>query len=86
MTKSKDEPESDETPDKPTPSLTAIAKKLDAAVKEADTQREALATAQAALDTAQQELAATMARIQELAQEHKTILDEILTAGGTIHA
>jgi hypothetical protein len=78
-----DEPEPESTP--PTPSLTAIAKKLDAAIKDADTHRAAVATAQAALDTAQHDLAETMTRIQALAQEHKAVLDGILSAGGTVH-
>jgi hypothetical protein len=85
MTKTKDEPEMDETPTHHA-SLASIGKKIDAAVKDADEKRLAVAAAQTALDTANADLAALMQTIQTLAQEQKTVMDEIMTLGGTVHA
>jgi hypothetical protein len=85
MTKTKDEPELDETPTPHHASLAAIGKKIDAAVKEADEKRAAVAAAQTALDTAHADLGALMQTIQTLAHEQTTVMTEILSLGGTVH-
>lgn len=82
----KKDAETDETPETPArQTFTPLAKKLDAAVREADEKRAAVAAAQTALDTANADLAELMRTIQTLAQEQKTMMDDILSVGGTVH-
>lgn len=72
-----------ETPDRP--SVLALAKKLDAAIRDVDAKRAAAEAAKTALDTANTEYTDALATLTALHQQFDALMKDVLSLGGTAH-
>lgn len=72
------EPES-----KPRPTMLDLAKKMDHAVRDADTKRQAADAAKAAADGAASDYAAAIDTVRDLHAQYDALMQEILRFGGT---
>jgi hypothetical protein len=71
--------------DKPRPSILDLAKKMDAAVRDADAKRQATDAAKAALDACTADYTAAVAVVTDLHAQFEGQMRDVLSFGGTVH-
>jgi hypothetical protein len=71
------------TPKKTT--ILELATKMDAAVRDVETRRQAVDVARVALDSATQEYSAAIETLTTLRADFQTLMDDVLSVGGTVH-
>ena len=71
------------TPKKTT--MLELATKMDAAVRDVETRRQAVDVARVALDAATEEYGAAVTTLTTLRAEFQTLMDDVLSVGGTVH-
>ncbi len=62
-----------------------LATKIDTAVRDVETRRQAVDVATVSLQTATQEHSAAVATLHQLHTEYQTFMDNVLSVGGTVH-
>lgn len=62
-----------------------LATKIDAAVRDIETHRQAVDVATVTLAKAQQDYSEAVAALQPLHTEYQTFMDNVLNVGGTVH-
>ena len=70
---------------KPRPSMLDMAKKMDAAVRDADAKRATVDAAKTALDAATREYGEAVNVVNGLHQQYEALMTDILSFGGTVH-
>ena len=71
------------TPKKTT--MLELATKMDAAVREVETRRQAVDVARVTLDTATHDYSAAVDTLTALRADFQTLMDDVLSVGGTVH-
>lgn len=70
----------------PTPApLVALAAQIDATARDVIARREAVDAARAALEHASRDYSDGVARLNALHAEYETLIEHVLTVGGTVH-
>jgi hypothetical protein len=75
----------DEPMTQPKGTMLELATKIDAAVRDVETRKQAVDVATVTLEKAQQDYAAAVSALQPLHTEYQTFMDNVLSVGGTVH-
>ena len=70
---------------KPRPKLSELAKKMDAAIADADTKRAAVEAAKAQLDACTKDYGDAVAVVGELHTQYDALMKDVMSFGGTVH-